>query len=79
MKEHGMAKDETERGHLEVTKMTHVSDSCKQQVTLAIFRPPSPCHVPPVQVEGCFAKANANRTNLHVDDRPFRSRSSHPG
>lgn len=30
MKEHGMAKDEKERGHLEVTKMTHVSDTCKK-------------------------------------------------
>lgn len=29
MKEHGMATDAKERGHLEVTKMTHVSDTCK--------------------------------------------------
>jgi hypothetical protein len=30
MKEHGMAKDEKERGHLEVTKLTHVNDACKK-------------------------------------------------
>ena len=30
MKEHGMAKDAKERGHLEVTKMTHFSDTCKE-------------------------------------------------
>jgi hypothetical protein len=30
MKEHGIAKDEKEGGHLEVTKMTHVSDTCKE-------------------------------------------------
>jgi Protein of unknown function (DUF5818) len=30
MKEHGMAKDEKERGHLEVTKLAHVSETCKK-------------------------------------------------
>ena len=29
MKEHGMTKSATEHGHLTVTKMKHVSDSCK--------------------------------------------------
>ncbi len=30
MQEHGMAKNETEHGHLKVTKLTMVSDTCKQ-------------------------------------------------
>jgi hypothetical protein len=30
MQEHGMAKNETEHGHLKVTHLTMVSDSCRQ-------------------------------------------------
>ena len=30
MKEHGMNKDSTEHGHLKVTKVSMVSDSCKK-------------------------------------------------
>jgi hypothetical protein len=30
MKEHGMGKDTTEHGHLNVTKVSMVSDSCKK-------------------------------------------------
>ena len=30
LKEHGMAKNDTEHGHLKATKLTMVSDTCKK-------------------------------------------------